>query len=127
MVRRQRCRRQQNRYGQVFFALSLRNNLTTNIGMPLYGRAFEQTAGIRQPFTGIGTGTWEAGVYDYKALPIAGAQVIENATLGASYSYDSSKKELVSYDTPNIIRQKAAYIKSKGLAGGRWYLFEILT
>jgi chitinase len=95
--------------------------------MPLYGRAFEQTTGIRQPFTGIGTGTWEAGVYDYKALPIAGAQVIENAALGSSYSYDSSKKELVSYDTPNIIRQKAAYIKSKGLAGGRWHLFEIST
>ncbi|KAG9082809.1 hypothetical protein FRC07_014087, partial [Ceratobasidium sp. 392] len=66
------------------------------MGMPLYGRAFEQTNGIRQPFNGIGTGTWEAGVYDYKALPIAGATVTENSALGASYSYDSSKKELVS-------------------------------
>ncbi|KAG8703022.1 hypothetical protein FRC08_003114 [Ceratobasidium sp. 394] len=91
------------------------------MGMPLYGRAFEQTNGIRQPFNGIGPGTWEAGVYDYKALPIAGAQVIENSALGSSYSYDSSKKELVSYDTPNIIRQKAAYIKSKGLAGGMFW------
>ncbi|KAG9077319.1 hypothetical protein FRC06_008983, partial [Ceratobasidium sp. 370] len=91
------------------------------MGMPLYGRAFEQTNGIRQPFNGIGTGTWEAGVYDYKALPIAGAQVVENLALGSSYSYDSSKKELVSYDTPNIIRQKAAYIKSKGLAGGMFW------
>ncbi|KAG9083988.1 hypothetical protein FRC06_004286, partial [Ceratobasidium sp. 370] len=79
------------------------------------------TNGIRQPFNGIGTGTWEAGVYDYKALPIAGAQVVENSALGSSYSYDSSKKELVSYDTPNIIRQKAAYIKSKGLAGGMFW------
>ncbi|QRV95540.1 chitinase [Ceratobasidium sp. AG-Ba] len=100
------------------------NGATTSkiaMGMPLYGRAFEQTSGIRQPFNGIGTGTWEAGVYDYKALPMAGAQVIENSALGASYSYDSSKKELVSYDTPNIIRQKAAYIKSKGLAGGMFW------
>ncbi|KAG8736103.1 hypothetical protein FRC10_009701 [Ceratobasidium sp. 414] len=100
------------------------NGATTSkiaMGMPLYGRAFEQTNGIRQPFNGIGTGTWEAGVYDYKALPIAGAQVIENSALGSSYSYDSSKKELVSYDTPNIIRQKAAYIKSKGLAGGMFW------
>lgn len=89
--------------------------------MPLYGRAFESTTGIRQPFTGIGTGTWEAGVYDYKALPMAGAKVIEDSVLGASYSYDAAKKELVSYDTPNIIRQKAAYIKSKGLAGGQFH------
>ncbi|KAG8759945.1 hypothetical protein FRC12_009648 [Ceratobasidium sp. 428] len=91
------------------------------LGMPLYGRAFEQTNGIRQPFNGIGTGTWEAGVYDYKALPISGAKVTENSALGSSYSYDSAKKELVSYDTPNIIRQKAAYIKSKGLAGGMFW------
>lgn len=32
------------------------------MGMPIYGRAFEETAGIRQPFNGIGPGTWEAGV-----------------------------------------------------------------
>ncbi|KAF8598735.1 glycoside hydrolase family 18 and carbohydrate-binding module family 5 protein [Ceratobasidium sp. AG-I] len=100
------------------------NGATTSkiaMGMPLYGRAFESTSGIRQPFSGIGPGTWEAGVYDYKALPLSGATVVENAALGSSYSYDSSKKELVSYDTPNIIRQKAAYIKSKGLAGGMFW------
>ncbi|KAH7333895.1 glycoside hydrolase family 18 and carbohydrate-binding module family 5 protein [Rhizoctonia solani] len=79
------------------------------MGMPLYGRAFENTYGIRKPFNGIGPSTWEAGVYDYKALPLSGAVVYEDSTVGSSYSYDSSKKELVSYDTPNIIRQKAAY------------------
>ena len=62
--------------------------------MPIYGRAFESTNGIRQSFNGIGPGTWEAGVYDYKALPMAGATVTENTAEGASYSYDSSKKEL---------------------------------
>ncbi|KAG8757913.1 hypothetical protein FRC11_004193 [Ceratobasidium sp. 423] len=89
--------------------------------MPLYGRAFENTDGIRKPFSGIGPGTWEAGVYDYKALPLSGAVVYEDSTLGSSYSYDSSKKELVSYDTPNIVRQKAAYIKDKGLGGGMFW------
>ncbi|CAE7195585.1 unnamed protein product [Rhizoctonia solani] len=91
------------------------------MGMPLYGRAFESTNGIRQPFNGIGPGTWEQGVYDYKALPFSGAAVFEDSSRGSSYSYDSSKKELVSYDTPNIIRQKAAYIKAKGLGGGMFW------
>jgi len=91
------------------------------MGIPLYGRAFESTNGIRSAFSGIGTGTWEAGVYDYKALPIAGATVKEDAAAGASYSYDSAKKELVSYDTPNIVNQKAQYISSKGLGGAMFW------
>jgi len=88
-----------------------------NLGLPLYGRAFENTSGIRQPFNGVGPGTWEAGVYDYKVLPLPGASVTENTALGASYSYDAGKKELVSYDSPNIIAQKVAYANSKGLGG----------
>ena len=35
----------------------------------------------------------------------------------ASYSYDSSKREFISYDTPNIAKLKAQYVQSKGLAG----------
>ncbi|KDQ10638.1 carbohydrate-binding module family 5 protein [Botryobasidium botryosum FD-172 SS1] len=88
-----------------------------NLGLPLYGRAFENTTGIEKPFNGVGPGTWEAGVYDYKVLPLPGASVSENSTLGASYSYDAGKKKLVSYDTPNIIAQKVAYANSKGLGG----------
>jgi chitinase len=49
---------------------------------------------------------------------MSGATVYEDTAHGSSYSYDATKKELISYDTPNIIRQKAAYIKNKGLAGG---------
>ncbi|KZW04002.1 hypothetical protein EXIGLDRAFT_743634 [Exidia glandulosa HHB12029] len=90
-------------------------------GIPIYGRAFEQTNGIYQPFNGIGPGTWEAGVYDYKALPLAGASVVENSTTLASYSYDASKKELVSYDTPGIVTKKVAYLNSKGLAGTMYW------
>ncbi|TFK70012.1 hypothetical protein BDN72DRAFT_943005 [Pluteus cervinus] len=92
-----------------------------NLGMPLYGRAFESTNGIGQSYNGIGPGTTEAGIYSYKVLPMAGAQVTENTTDVTSYSYDSSKKELVSYDTPNIVRAKSQYIVNKGLAGSMFW------
>ncbi|PIL27429.1 hypothetical protein GSI_10577 [Ganoderma sinense ZZ0214-1] len=92
-----------------------------NMGIPLYGRAFEQTAGLGQPYNGIGPGTVEAGVYSYKFLPLAGATVIENTTDVSSYSYDSSTQELVSYDTPDIAKLKAQYVESQGLAGSMFW------
>ncbi|KIJ44283.1 carbohydrate-binding module family 5 protein [Sphaerobolus stellatus SS14] len=69
----------------------------------------------------VGVGTWEAGVYDYKALPFSGAQVIEDMTNVASYSYDPTLKELISYDTPNIVAVKTKYIISNGMAGSMFW------
>ncbi|KAF8998382.1 glycosyl hydrolases family 18-domain-containing protein [Cyathus striatus] len=92
-----------------------------NLGMPLYGRAFENTNGIGQAFNGVGPGSIDPGVYSYNVLPLAGAQVFENTTDVTSYSYDSSKKELVSYDTPNIVKLKSQYINTKGLGGSMFW------
>ncbi|KAL2785332.1 glycoside hydrolase superfamily [Aspergillus keveii] len=76
------------------------------LGMPLYGRSFIGTGGLGKPFTGVGRGSWEAGVWDYKDLP---------------YSYDSAAKTLISYDTPRSIEQRVHYIASRGLGGVMWW------
>ena len=96
-----------------------------NLGSPLYGRAFAQTAGPGKPFNGTGaTGSFDlAGVWDYKALPAPGynSKVFSLNKVGASYSYDSAKKYMVSYDTPEIAKVKAQYIKATGLGGSMWW------
>ncbi|PPQ84685.1 hypothetical protein CVT25_014216 [Psilocybe cyanescens] len=91
------------------------------MGMPLYGHAFENTAGLGQPYSGIGPGTIQAGIYSYNTLPLAGAQVFENTTDISSYSYNAATQELVSYDTPNIIKLKVQYLNSKGMGGSMFW------
>lgn len=91
------------------------------VGMPLYGRAFENTAGLGTPYSGIGEGSWERGVYDFKALPLPGAREFRDGEAGGSYSYDEQRKMLVSYDTLPMAREKAEYIRNHHLGGAMWW------
>lgn len=91
------------------------------MGMPIYGRAFESTSGLGQSYSGVGSGSWDNGVWDYKALPKAGATEIYDAVAGATYSYDSSARELITYDTPAMVQQKVAYVQSQGLGGSMFW------
>ncbi|KAK4644120.1 Chitinase 4 [Podospora bellae-mahoneyi] len=91
------------------------------LGMPIYGRAFTNTNGLGQAYSGVGGGSWENGVWDYKDLPKPGAQVVYDAAASATYSYDPAKRELISFDTAEMIQRKVAYLKQRGLGGSMFW------
>ena len=88
------------------------------LGLPLYGRAFENTTGLSQTYSGTGSGSWEGSTCPYSVLvlPRSGTEMYD-ATAGASYSCDSATKELISYDNVASVQKKVAYLQSKGLGG----------
>lgn len=91
------------------------------LGIPLYGRGFENTNGPQQPYNGTGQGTWEAGNWDYKFLPVKGAKEMINTKIAASWSYDATKREFISYDTPQNVLIKCQYIRNKRLRGAMFW------
>lgn len=97
------------------------------LGIPLYGRAFANTDGPGCPFQGGGTaGSWENGIWDYKDLPQFGAHqelesVFEQGGAGASWSYDPSKRLMISYDTVPMVEEKTRYILDSGFGGAVWW------
>lgn len=98
-----------------------------SLGIPLYGRSFANTDGPGNPSSGVddtsgrGDGSWDPDVWDVKALPRPGAKVITEQEIGATYSYDPQRRVMVSYDTQDTVREKAEYIKRKGLGGAMWW------
>nr|AAV98691.1 basic chitinase [Akanthomyces lecanii] len=91
------------------------------LGMPIYGRSFQKTEGIGKPYSGIGSGSWENGVWDYKALPKAGSTVKCDDAVAGCYSYDASTQELISFDTPAVISTKVSWLKGQGLGGSMFW------
>lgn len=91
------------------------------LGIPLYGRSFSNTQGPGHPFSGVGQGTWEAGIYDYRVLPLPGYHVSKDYKLGASWMYDTQRKEMVSFDDEVVGEWKGEYIKKEGLGGSMFW------
>jgi chitinase len=91
------------------------------LGIPLYGRSFTNTQGINESYSGVGGGTWEPGVYDYRVLPLPGSYVYRNENLGASWTYNHQTKELVSFDNEDVAKWKGEYIKQQGLGGSMFW------
>ena len=91
------------------------------LGLPLYGRSFLNTEGPGYNYSGMGPGTWENGVYDYRVLPLPGSSVKLDKTAVASWSYDTSKKEMISYDSEEVAKLKGQYIKKEKLGGSMFW------
>lgn len=92
-----------------------------NLGMPLYGRSFTSTTGLGKSYNGIGAGTWEKGVYDFKDMPLQGQTEYYDEEAGATYSFNAETGMLVSYDTVDMALRKAEYVKRLGLGGAMWW------
>ncbi|SMF51626.1 glycoside hydrolase family 18 protein [Pseudobacteriovorax antillogorgiicola] len=110
------------------------------MGFTMYGRGWTGVSGYKDnnPFTGVGNGphkgTWEeedpitAGVLDYKDIETNYLGGSEGTGIdGYSYFYDEKAEApylwnmttggLISYENPRSIKAKAAFAKSKNLAG----------
>ncbi|KAL1892368.1 Chitinase 4 [Sporothrix stenoceras] len=91
------------------------------LGLPLYGRAFANTNGLGHPFEGTGPGSFEAGVWDYKALPPPDAQEQYDPDIVASSCYDPKTRTFFTYDTQPSTLAKATFIQDRGLGGAMWW------
>ncbi|KAK4659292.1 Chitinase 4 [Podospora pseudocomata] len=87
------------------------------LGLPLYGRGFEATSGPGRPYNGIGEGSAQAGIWNYKDLPRPGAKEFWDEQAVAAWSFDERKQEFISYDTVRSAVEKVKYLKGKGLGG----------
>lgn len=79
------------------------------------------TEGPGTPFNGVGGGSWEAGVYDYRALPLPGTNVMHDDKVLASWTYNHQTKEMVSFDSEEVGKWKGEWIKKEGLAGSMFW------
>ena len=103
-----------------------------NLGMGLYGRAFSgvdmnggtdvDVPGLFSTFNGAASGTWEAGILDYKSI-------VENYIPTATVHPDSHAMvpvlklgdSWVSYEDVCSTCNKVAYMKSVGIEGGMFW------
>jgi chitinase len=89
------------------------------IGIPYYGRGWTGVAkagnGLYQTSSGPARGTYEDGVEDYKKLVGKGGSRFYDAGAGATWLFDG--RNFWSYDDPQVIAQKTAYVKANGLGG----------
>ncbi|GAA5980699.1 hypothetical protein JCM5350_006356 [Sporobolomyces pararoseus] len=90
------------------------------LGMPLYGRSFTNCKGPGQPFQGVGQGSWEAGSYDYKVLPLPSCQEHYDPHL-VTAACMTPNSEWITYDSAASAAAKAEFINLNQLAGAMYW------
>ena len=94
----------------------------TILGIPIFGRGFENCSNLTAFFKGSPPGTWgEPGVIDYKSLNLREnatfcKPLIELKTVGA-YCHNSQLNRLLVYDSVTAVQKKVEYVKKYELAG----------
>ena len=91
------------------------------LGVPLYGRGFDGAQGVGSAYRGTSKGKWEGGVYDYKDLPLQGAEEHLDSKRGAGYSFDKSQGQFITYESPASADVKADFIRKEGLRGAMFW------
>lgn len=92
--------------------------------MLIYGRVFININGLGQVYFGVGGGSWENGVWDYKDLFKFGVQVVYDVVVSVMYSYDLVKREFIFFDMVEMIQRKVVYFKQRGFGGSMfWEVF----
>ncbi|KAJ3480334.1 hypothetical protein NLI96_g8418 [Meripilus lineatus] len=91
------------------------------LGIPLYGKSFKDTEGPGTAFNGVGGGSWEQGLYDYRALPLPGTHVFHDEHAGASWTYNYQNKEMISFDSEEVGKWKGEWIRKEGLGGSMFW------
>jgi chitinase len=95
------------------------------VGVAMYGRGWTGVSGITDdnPFTGVATGpvkgTWEDGVVDYRQI-VVNSDKLKNdydSTAKAAYGFDSATGDLVTFDSPQSVLDKAEYVLNYNLGG----------
>ncbi|MFE5301391.1 glycoside hydrolase family 18 protein [Streptomyces sp. NPDC056632] len=97
------------------------------VGMPFYGQGWTGVTGggdgLGQAATGAAPGTWAAGSEDYKALrklADSGAFTVHrDRRNGHAWLFDGTT--LWTYDDPQVLRTKSAYVRAKGLGGAMFW------
>lgn len=81
------------------------------LGVPVYGRSFLGSSGPGQEYRGHGG---DNGTFEYKQLPRSGAEEIVNTRVVAAFCIGGDGG-FVSYDNPETVKIKAAYVREKRL------------
>lgn len=91
------------------------------VGMPFYGRGFTGVPatnhGLFQPFDGMMAARYHEIVRD--TLP--SSERFRHAEAGVPWLYDAASSTMMSYDDPESIRRKAAYIREHRLGGAMFW------